>query len=151
MKILVLLAMLIAMRVDAAVEYRAFDRPEQEQSYQTLINELRCLVCQNQSIADSNADLAKDLRGQVYDMLRQGQSEQAIVDFMAERYGDFVFYRPIFKAKTLLLWLGPVVFVVIGLIVVVVLIRQKKSVAEQTLSADEQARLSALLEDEVDQ
>lgn len=151
MKILVLLAMLIAMRVDAAVEYRAFDRPEQEQSYQTLINELRCLVCQNQSIADSNADLAKDLRGQVYDMLRQGQSEQAIVDFMAERYGDFVFYRPIFKAKTLLLWLGPVVFVVIGLIVVVVLIRQKKSVAEQTLSADEQARLTALLEDEVDQ
>jgi len=151
MKILVLLAMLIAMRVDAAVEYRAFDRPEQEQSYQTLINELRCLVCQNQSIADSNADLAKDLRGQVYDMLRQGQSEQAIVDFMAERYGDFVFYRPMFKAKTLLLWLGPVVFVVIGLIVVVVLIRQKKSVAEQTLSVDEQTRFSALLEDEVDQ
>jgi cytochrome c-type biogenesis protein CcmH len=130
----------------SAVEYRDFKQPEQEQAYQSLITELRCLVCQNQTIADSNADLAKDLRRQVYEMLQQGQSKQQIVDFMTERYGDFVLYKPAFKLKTGLLWLGPLLFLCIGLFSVLMIIRRKKSVIKPTLSPDQQNRLSAILE-----
>lgn len=130
----------------SAVEYRDFKQPEQEQAYQSLITELRCLVCQNQTIADSNADLAKDLRRQVYEMLQQCQSKQQIVDFMTERYGDFVLYKPAFKLKTGLLWLGPLVFLLVGLVSVLLIIRRKKSAAAPVLSPDQQTRLSAILE-----
>ena len=76
--------------------------------------ELRCLVCQNQTIADSNADLAVDLRNQVREMLRKGQSEKEIIDYMTARYGDFVLYRPPVKDTTLLLWAGPVLLAALG-------------------------------------
>lgn len=132
----------------AAVEYRRFEQPEQEQAYQSLISELRCLVCQNQNIADSNADLAKDLRRQVYEMLLQGQSRQQIIDFMTQRYGDFVLYRPAFKLKTGLLWLGPLLFLLTGFAAVfgVIRARRKKTGAETGLSAAEQNRLRDILE-----
>jgi cytochrome c-type biogenesis protein CcmH len=129
----------------AAVEYRPFSQPEQEQAYQTLITELRCLVCQNQTIADSNADLAKDLRRQVYEMLQQGKSKQQIVDFMTDRYGDFVLYNPAFTVKTGLLWLGPALFLLIGLLAVVWVVRRKTSTVAQPLSTTQQSRLNALL------
>jgi cytochrome c-type biogenesis protein CcmH len=132
----------------AAVEYREFKQPEQEQAYQTLITELRCLVCQNQTIADSNADLAKDLRRQVYEMLQQGKSQQQIVDFMTERYGDFVLYNPAFNLKTWLLWGGPVVFLFVGLLTVFWLVRRKKShVPHTALSSAQQSRLNAILKE----
>ncbi len=130
----------------AGVEYRKFDNAEQEQTYQGLISELRCLVCQNQTIADSNADLAKDLRRQVYEMLRQGKGRQEIVDFMTQRYGDFVMYRPPFSAKTLLLWLGPVLFVAAGLAALVVVSRRRRTAAEG-LTPEKRARIDALLEE----
>jgi cytochrome c-type biogenesis protein CcmH len=130
----------------AAVEYREFKQPEQEQTYQTLITELRCLVCQNQTIADSNADLAKDLRRQVYEMLQQGKSRQQIVDFMTERYGDFVLYNPEFKLKTWLLWAGPVIFLLTGLLAVYVVVRRRKApVAHPALNKAQQSRLRAIL------
>ena len=130
----------------SAVEYRDFKQPEQEQAYQSLITELRCLVCQNQTIADSNADLAKDLRRQVYEMLQQGQSKAQIVDFMTERYGDFVLYKPAFKLKTGLLWLGPLLFLLLGLVSVLIIVRRKKAVAPPSLSPEQQSRLSTILE-----
>lgn len=130
----------------AEVEYRDFKQPEQEQVYQSLISELRCLVCQNQTIADSNADLAKDLRRQVYEMLQKGQSKQQIVDFMTERYGDFVLYKPAFKLKTGLLWLGPILFLLTGLITVVIVVRRKKAESRPSLNQAQQTRLSAILE-----
>lgn len=130
----------------AGVEYRDFKQPEQEQAYQSLISELRCLVCQNQTIADSNADLAKDLRRQVYEMLQKGESKQHIVDFMTDRYGDFVLYKPAFKLKTGLLWLGPILFLLTGLITVVIVVRRKKAENQPALSEDQQTRLSAILE-----
>jgi len=111
----------------SGVEYKKFDTPQQEESYKILIEELRCLVCQNQTIADSNAELAQDLRRQVYEMLQQGKSKDEIAEFMTDRYGDFVLYNPPFKAKTGLLWLGPVVFLVIGLVVLFFVSRAKKS------------------------
>ncbi|MGR9087663.1 MAG: cytochrome c-type biogenesis protein, partial [Gammaproteobacteria bacterium] len=99
----------------AGVEYREFANPERQATYESLIKELRCLVCQNQTIADSNADLASDLRRQVYEMVQQGKSREEIVQFLTDRYGDFVLYNPPFKAKTGLLWLGPAIFLLIGL------------------------------------
>jgi len=141
-----LILSLFVYQAQAEIEYRDFKQPEQEQTYQTLISELRCLVCQNQTIADSNADLAKDLRRQVYEMLQQGKSRQDIVDFMTDRYGDFVMYKPALKLKTLLLWLGPVLFLVIGLATVWVL-RSKTSTSEdQSLTKEQQAKLNSILE-----
>ncbi|MEI8573291.1 cytochrome c-type biogenesis protein CcmH [Methylomonas sp. LW13] len=141
-----LILSLFVFQAQAEIEYRDFKQPEQEQAYQTLISELRCLVCQNQTIADSNADLAKDLRRQVYEMLQQGKSRQDIVDFMTDRYGDFVMYKPALKLKTMLLWLGPVLFLVIGLATVWVL-RSKTSTSEdQSLTKEQQAKLNSILE-----
>ena len=131
----------------AVVEFHDFKQPEQEQVYQTLIAELRCLVCQNQTIADSNADLAKDLRRQVYEMLQQGQTKQQVVAYMTQRYGDFVLYNPSFNFKTALLWLGPLLFLITGLITVLFMARRKKKPADRpALSTDQQTRLSAILE-----
>lgn len=145
-KIAFLLLLLLAAPLPAVVEYHPFDDPEKEEAYQSLISELRCLVCQNQTIADSNADLAKDLRQQVYDMLQQGKSKQDVVDFMTQRYGDFVMYRPAFNAKTGLLWLGPIVFLLIGIIAVVILARSKKSAQQIALDKQQQNRLNDILQ-----
>lgn len=141
-----LLLLLFSSLVNAEIEYRDFKQPEQEQVYQTLINQLRCLVCQNQTIADSNADLAKDLRRQVYEMLQQGQSEAQIVDFMLQRYGDFVLYKPLVNLKTGLLWFGPVLFMLIGLIAVWLFARRKPNQTEPGLSQQQQEHIDRLLE-----
>ncbi len=139
--------LLIALPSWAAVEYHPFEDPQKEATYQTLISELRCLVCQNQTIADSNADLAKDLRQQVYEMLQQGKSQQDVVDFMTQRYGDFVLYRPAFSLKTGLLWLGPVLFLLIGIITVVILARGKKTANQAAaLDVQQQSRLDDILQ-----
>ncbi|MGR8930636.1 MAG: cytochrome c-type biogenesis protein [Gammaproteobacteria bacterium] len=135
----------LAMPLQAVVEYHPFDDPAKEEAYQSLITELRCLVCQNQTIADSNADLAKDLRQQVYDMLRQGKSRQDIVNFMTQRYGDFVMYRPAFNVKTLLLWLGPAVFLLSGIIAVIVLAKSRKQAQQPLLDQQQQIRLDKIL------
>lgn len=141
-----LLLLLCSSLVRAEIEYRDFKQPEQEQVYQTLINQLRCLVCQNQTIADSNADLAKDLRRQVYEMLQQGQTEAQIVDFMLQRYGDFVLYKPLVNLKTGLLWFGPVLFMLIGLISVWLFARRKPNQTRSGLTKQEQQHIEQLLE-----
>ncbi|MDP1665739.1 MAG: cytochrome c-type biogenesis protein CcmH [Methylobacter sp.] len=128
MKYLSIILLLILSGIACAgVEYRQFANSDQQEAYETLTSELRCLVCQNQTIADSNAELAADLRRQVYEMLQQGKSKQDIAQFMTDRYGDFVLYNPPFKAKTGVLWIGPVVFLLIGLIVVFLFARRKKT------------------------
>ncbi len=99
--------------------------------------ELRCLVCQNQTIADSNADLAVDLRNQVREMLKQGKSEREIIDYMTARYGDFVLYRPPVKGATMLLWFGPVVFMAGGLVVLWLVLRRRSRLAAENFEPDE--------------
>jgi cytochrome c-type biogenesis protein CcmH len=147
MRILILVLLLtLSGFAGARVEYREFSNAEQQQAYDDLISELRCLVCQNQTIADSNADLAKDLRRQVYEMLQQGKTKQDIADFMTQRYGDFVLYNPPFKAKTGLLWIGPFVFLIIGLIAVFVFARRNKTAAAAEMSADKRQKIHSLLE-----
>lgn len=103
----------------APIETFKFDSPETEKVFHKLSEELRCLVCQNQNIAESNAGLAKDLRLEIYTMLQQGKTEDEIVDFLVQRYGDYVLYRPPFKPLTWLLWFGPIIAFVIGLIVAI--------------------------------
>jgi cytochrome c-type biogenesis protein CcmH len=128
MKPLLIVFLLLLSPLVSAVDTYQFNNPKQQAAYDTLVAELRCLVCQNQTIGDSNADLAADLRRQVYEMLQQGKSKEEILQFMTERYGDFVLYKPPFKAKTGLLWLGPVVFLVIGLLTVFLFVRRKKTI-----------------------
>ncbi len=109
-----------ALNVSAApVETFKFDSPETEKSFHKLSDELRCLVCQNQNVAESNAGLAKDLRLEIYTMLSEGKSEDEIVEFMVQRYGDYVLYRPPFKPMTWLLWFGPIIIFFIGIYYVV--------------------------------
>jgi cytochrome c-type biogenesis protein CcmH len=109
-----LLALCLAAAAHAADAPLTAADPELEAKMLRISAELRCLVCQNQTIADSNAELAVDLRNQVRDMLRQGQSEQQIIDYMTARYGDFVLYRPPMQRSTWLLWLGPFALLVVG-------------------------------------
>jgi cytochrome c-type biogenesis protein CcmH len=99
--------------------------------------ELRCLVCQNQTIADSHADLAIDLRQQVREMLQKGMSEQQITDYMTQRYGDFVLYRPPFNRMTALLWVGPGALLVAGLTVLVLVLRRRSRMPEDRFEAEE--------------
>jgi len=110
-----------------------------------LAHELRCLVCQNQTLADSNAPLAVDLRNQIREQLQGGASEQDVIDFMVARYGDFVLYRPPFKATTLALWIGPFVLLLAGALLLVRRIARRRS-PERQLSEAERARAAKLLE-----
>lgn len=114
-----------------------------DQRTAAVARELRCLVCQNQTIEDSQAELAVDLRGQVRAMLRSGRSEQEVVRFMTERYGDFVVYRPPLRATTLLLWFGPAVLLLAGAVLLVRRIRAQRP--DTPLAADQHARAARLL------
>ena len=129
--------------VQASIEAYQFESAEMEADYNQLINELRCLVCQNQNLAGSDADLARDLRRETYDMLSQGKSQQQVVDFMVARYGDFVLYRPQFKSTTYLLWLGPFLLL---LCVLVFLVRRLVTAASPEVDAQAVARAKQILE-----
>ena len=99
--------------------------------------ELRCLVCQNQTIADSSAGLAIDLRNQVREMLKRGESDRQILDYMTARYGDFVLYRPPVKNTTAVLWFGPAILLVGGLVALVVILRRRSRMAPEMFEPDE--------------
>lgn len=146
---LLVAALLLSSGVQARVETYTFDTPAQEESYRKLTSELRCLVCQNQNLADSNAELALDMRRKTYEMVTAGKSEKEIVDFMVARYGDFVMYRPPLKSTTMFLWFGPLLVLVIGAIIVVVFIRKQRQ--PETISEvpeQQQQRAHSLLDEE---
>jgi len=115
----------------------ASDNPALEARVMKISSELRCLVCQNETIAASHADLAVDLRRQVREMLQNGQNEQQVIDYMTARYGDFVLYRPPFKPLTALLWIGPAVMVVVGLGTLFVVLRRRSRLADEAFEADD--------------
>ena len=110
-----------------------------------LAHQLRCLVCQNETLADSQAPLAADLRNQIREQLAAGKSEKDVVEFMVARYGDFVLYRPPLKASTMLLWAGPFLFVALGAFVLVRFVRRRRA-AEPALSSAEREQAAKLLE-----
>lgn len=138
--------------IEGTVEAReaaptAFD-PVAHKRVVEVSEQLRCLVCQNQSIADSNAELAVDLRNQVIERVKAGKTNQEIVDYMVERYGDFVLYRPPFKLSTAILWLGPVCLFLVGIIAFYINLRRRKRLvneATKPLSAQEKALADELL------
>jgi cytochrome c-type biogenesis protein CcmH len=138
------MAVLLTPVFAAPVATYEFASEEQEALFNKLSNELRCLVCQNQSISDSNADLAKDLRDEIYGMLQQGKTEEEIIDFMVARYGDFVLYNPPMKPMTWLLWFGPAFALLAGFIFVVRIINKQKKSAVSEMSSEEIERLKAL-------
>ena len=121
--------------------------PALEKRVMAVSEELRCLVCQNQTIADSNAPLAVDLRDQVREKLRAGMSKDDIVEYMVARYGDFVRYRPPLKATTWFLWFGPLLLLVAGVLVLVRRLRVRRREAEPDLNEAERARAASLLAD----
>jgi cytochrome c-type biogenesis protein CcmH len=126
----------VPMAEDPALEQRLFDLSE----------ELRCLVCQNQTLAESDAELAQDLRREIRDMMKQGKDDAEIIDFLVQRYGDFVLYRPPFKATTVLLWFGPLILIAIAAGLWVVTVRRRRGTQEAApLSAEEAQRLKEML------
>ncbi len=132
---LVVASLAVAQDQNAALDRRVMN----------LAHELRCLVCQNETLADSQAPLAADLRNQIREQLAAGKSEQQVVDFLVARYGDFVLYRPPLKGTTLLLWAGPFLFLAAGAFLLVRLLRRRRVPAPE-LSAAERSRAAKLLE-----
>ena len=119
--------------------------PKLEERVTAVASELRCLVCQNQTLADSNAPLAVDLRGQIRERMQKGASDRDIVDYMVARYGDFVLYRPPFKATTVLLWTGPVLLMLIGLAALYHRLKRRRTEPQPELSDEDRRRAEALL------
>ena len=123
--------------------------PELEKMVNEISAELRCLVCQNQTIADSHAELAIDLKNQVREMVRQGKTRDDVVDYMVQRYGDFVRYRPPVKPTTYLLWVGPFLLLIGGFVLLVVNLKKRRElVADTPLSKEEHQKLESILHSE---
>jgi len=123
--------------------------PVLEERVMKLSRELRCLVCQNETLADSRADLAVDLRNQIREQMKAGKSDKEIVAFLTDRYGKFVLYRPPVDPTTYLLWFGPFVLLLAGLLLLFRYVKQRSGlIAESPLSADERRRAEALLASE---
>lgn len=127
----------------AAIDAYEFENEQQEQTFKDLTKILRCPKCQNQNISDSNAELAKDLRNKTYELVIQGKNEQEVVDYMVARFGNFVRYDPPITPATIFLWLGPLLFIVIGLLI---WFKQTKGLTkQQPLDEQEQQKLQQLL------
>lgn len=146
MRILLALLIILPMLVSA----EGFDDPATDARYRALIGELRCLVCQNQSLADSHADLAKDMRHEVHKLVDQGQTNDQIVDYLVSRYGDFVRYRPPVNKTTWLLWFGPFILLAGGIAVLLMNIRRRNAVAKQQISNADRSRARSILENHPD-
>jgi cytochrome c-type biogenesis protein CcmH len=130
------LAWLLAGQVHSADAPLAAADPVLEARMLTIASELRCLVCQNHTIADSSAGLAVDLRNQVREMLKAGQSNEQILRYMTDRYGDFVLYRPPFKATTYLLWFGPLLVFASGAYMLVAILRKRAALPDESFEPD---------------
>ncbi|WED21031.1 cytochrome c-type biogenesis protein CcmH [Vibrio sp. JC009] len=141
---------LLVTSASAAIDVFEFDNEEQEQQFKELSAQLRCPKCQNNAISDSNAELAQDLRKKVYEMTKEGKDSDEIVEYMIDRYGNFVTYKPPFTAATSILWLGPFAVVLLGFGIIVYRSRKKtvKVKAAQNWDEDKEARLKALLEED---
>ena len=125
-RVMLLLALLMATTVAAqAIDPLPFKDHDQEVRFQHLTAQLRCLVCQNENLNDSNAELARDLRHEVFDLMQQGKSDDEIKQYLVDRYSDFVLYDPPMKASTMLLWFGPFLILLAGAAVVVVTVRRR--------------------------
>ncbi|AMS13560.1 cytochrome c-type biogenesis protein CcmH [Pseudomonas sp. NFPP07] len=143
------LGLCIAGVAHAAIDTYEFANDAERERFRELTKELRCPKCQNQDIADSNAPIAADLRKEIFRMLGEGKDNQQIIDFMVDRYGDFVRYKPALTGKTALLWFGPAGLLLGGVVIIAVIVRRRRvqrSDSPSTLSAEERQRLDQLLD-----
>lgn len=124
--VLCLLSLIAFGAMAAAIEQLDFDNDAERQRFHTLTSELRCVMCQNQSLADSNSLIARDLRREVHELMRSGRSDAEIKTYLTDRYGEFVLYRPPFDARTWWLWIGPGVLVVLALAAVAGIVRRRR-------------------------
>ena len=144
---LFLTALFVSISATASIDALNFASPDQEKDYHQLTQELRCPQCQNNNIADSNATIAVDMRGKVFELLQEGKSKNDVVDYMVARYGNFVTYDPPMTASTLVLWIAPLLLVLLG---VVFLLRRKPKTqsavkSQDVLTDEDNARLAELL------
>lgn len=148
-KVIVVSGLLLASHLSsAAIEVHEFKNEIDRQRYQSFIDEMRCPKCQNQNLSGSDSPIALDLRNELYLMIEEGKSDQQIVDFMVERYGEFILYRPRLSPATVLLWAAPVLLLVFGALFLWLLVRKRRRLAREAetgLSQQERARLDALL------
>ena len=145
----------VLLSAQAAVDTFEFSSELERERFYAISSELRCPKCQNQNIADSDAPIAHDLRNEVFRLLEDGRSDEEVVDYMVARYGDFVRYRPALNAETLVLWFGPVFFLLAGFLAVFMLVRRRQRAAQDPLdtilTSEEQQRLDQLLEEKKSQ
>ena len=144
--VLIILMLLTGSSLYAEDRPVAFNDQVLEERYYALIEEIRCLVCQNQSLADSHADLAQDLRNEIYQMIVAGDEDKQIVQFLVERYGDFVLYRPPLQENTWLLWFGPFLFLFITVVIAILLVRKQANENVTKMSEEEQRRLAEIID-----
>ncbi|TCP91273.1 cytochrome c-type biogenesis protein CcmH [Cricetibacter osteomyelitidis] len=152
--------LLFSISAFSAIDALNFDNAKQEQDYHSLTQELRCPQCQNNNIADSNATIAVDMRGKVLELLKEGKSKDDVVNYMVERYGNFVTYNPPMTAGTLILWIAPIALIIFGLVIVFRRKRSSTNVAQiaktekravenheisDQLTAEQQQRLNEIL------
>ena len=130
----------------AAIDTYEFAEPANRERFSNLTEELRCPKCQNQDLADSNAPIAMDLRREIYRMLQEGQSDEQIVEYLVNRYGDFVRYKPAVNTRTLILWYGPAGLLSAGALLLLLIVRRRRyEASNDELSLDERERLASLL------
>lgn len=132
---------------NAGIDTYEFEDPEDQGRYRQFIEELRCPKCKNQNLAGSNAPIAQDLRRELHRLIEEGETDTGIVDFMVDRYGDFVLYRPPLQKNTYILWFGPVVMLLIALIALgfIIFNRSKTPATNKGLTVDEQRKLDTFL------
>jgi len=145
-----MVCLFLTLPVLAEVAGYSFESEQQEQRFMDLSEKLRCLVCQNQSLADSNAGLARDLRTELYEQVIKGNSETEIIDFMTDRYGDFILYQPRFALKNLVLWLGPFLLFFIGVWGLFRFTKKTAALPAAQVDADKLQQVRELLEAEVE-
>ena len=135
----------------AAIDVHEFNNDVERQRYQSFIDEMRCPKCQNQNLSGSDSPIAEDLRRELYAMIQDGRSDKEIVDFMVERYGDYILYRPRLTAATVMLWVGPAILFLAGLVILIIIVRQRRRdtlvAGPAALDTEEQTRLAALLKE----
>ena len=142
-----LCGLLVTGVAQAAIETYEFAEPSSRERFTTLTKELRCPKCQNQDLADSNAPIAIDLRREIYRMLQEGQSDEQIVEYLVNRYGDFVRYKPAVNTRTLILWYGPAGLLSGGALLLLLIVRRRRryQTSNAELSLEERERLASLL------
>lgn len=148
MLLLVIITLAGAQAFAADPALYSFENPAKQARYHDLLGQLRCLVCQNESLADSHADLAGDMRREIYEKMKEGATNQDVTNYLVQRYGDFVLFRPPMQANTYLLWFGPALLFLVGFGVFIVVMQRRHKTLTPALSEAEHHRMAKLLEEE---